>query len=79
SILVFVSFANVAVAAPPSYVGVKKGDTYIWRASLNTVNLNTTAIALVGEDNWTLMYELFLAYFENSTGMEFDFLSGAGI
>ncbi|MBA7531264.1 hypothetical protein ES705_23475 [subsurface metagenome] len=25
------------------------------------------------------MYELFLAYFENSTGMEFDFLSGAGM
>ena len=79
SILVFVSFANVAVAAPPSYVGVKKGDTYIWRASLNVVNLNATAIALFGEDNWTLMYEMFLEFYENSTGLEFDFLTGAGM
>jgi len=79
SILVFVSFANVAVAAPPSYVGVKKGDTYIWRASLNVANLNTTAIALFGADNWTLMYESFLAYFETNTGMKFDFFKGAGL
>ena len=79
SILVFVSFANVAVAAPPSYVGVKKGDEFIWRADLNMVNINTTAIALVGEDNWTLLYESFLEFYENMTGMEFDFFKGAGI
>lgn len=79
SILVFVSFANVSVAAPPSYVGVKKGDEFIWRANLNMANINTTAIALVGEDNWTYMYNYFLEFFENSTGMEFDFLAGAGI
>ena len=79
SVLVFVSFANVAVAAPPSYVGVNKGDTYIWGASLNMANINTTAIALIGEDNWTLMYEMFMEYFENNTGMEFDFLAGAGM
>lgn len=79
SILVFVSFANVAVAAPPSYVGVKKGETYIWTASLNMVNLNATAIALFGEDNWTYMYNYFLEYYENNTGMEFDFLAGAGM
>ena len=79
SILVFVSFANVAVAAPPSYVGVKKGDTFIWKASLNMANINTTAIALVGEDNWTYFYNYALDAYENSTGMEFDFLTGAGI
>ena len=79
SILVFVSFANVAVAAPPSYVGIKKGETYIWTASLNLINLNTTALALFGEDNWTYMYEYFLEYFENNTGMEFDFFAGAGM
>jgi len=79
SILVFVSFANVAVAAPPSYVGVKTGETYIWRASLNMVNLNTTANLLFGADNWTLMYESFILYFETNTGMEFDFLKGAGM
>ena len=79
SILVFVSFANVAVAAPPSYVGIKEGDTYIWGANLNVVNLNTTAIALFGEDNWTYMYEYFLEFYENGTGMEFDFFKGTGI
>ena len=78
SVLVFVSFANVAVAAPPSYVGVKKGDTYIWTANLNMVNINATAIALIGEDNWTYYYNYLLEYFENNTGMEFDFLAGAG-
>ena len=79
SILVFVSFANVCVAAPPSYVGVKKGETYIWTANLNVVNLNATAIALVGEDNWTYYYNYLLEYFENNTGMEFDFFKGAGL
>lgn len=79
SILVFVSFANVAVAAPPGYVGVKKGETYIWRANLNMANLNNTAKDLFGADNWTLMYEMFMEYFENITGTEFDFLKGAGI
>ena len=77
SILVFVSFANVAVAAPPSYVGVKKGDTFIWKASLNMANINTTAIALVGEDNWTYFYNYVLDAYENSTGMELDFFSGS--
>jgi hypothetical protein len=42
-------------------------------------NLNATAIALFGEDNWTYMYEYFLEYYENSTGMEFDFFAGAGM
>ena len=79
SILVFVSFANVAVAAPPSYIGVKTGDKFIWTANLNLVNLNTTAIALIGEDNWTYYYNYLLEYFENSTGMEFDFFTGAGM
>jgi len=43
------------------------------------VNLVTTAIALIGEDNWTYYYNYLLEYFENSTGMEFDFLAGAGL
>ena len=79
SILVFVSLANVSVAAPPSYVGVKIGDEFIWTSSLNMANLNSSAIALFGEENWTYMYEYFLEFFENNTGMEFDFLTGAGI
>ena len=79
SILVFVSFANFSVASPPSYVGVKKGDEFIWTSSLNMANLNASAIALFGEENWTYMYEYFLEFFENNTGMEFDFLTGAGM
>lgn len=79
SVLLFVSFVNVSVAAPPSYVGVKNGDEFIWTASLNLANLNATGIALFGADNWTFMYDYFLEYFENNTGIEFDFLAGAGM
>jgi hypothetical protein len=79
SLLVFLSFTNNSVAAPPSYVGVKKGDEFIWTASLNMVNLNATGIALFGLTNWTYMYEYFLDYFENQTGMGFDFFAGAGM
>lgn len=64
---------------PSSYVGVKIGDEFVWTASLNMVNLNTTAIALFGEENWTLIYDYFLEFYENGTGMEFDFLAGAGM
>jgi len=78
-LLVFVSFANVSVAAPPSYVGVKEGDQYIWRASFNPATVNATALALFGMENWTYMYEYFLEYFENITTMPFDFLTGAGM
>lgn len=79
STLLFVSFANVSVAAPPSYVGVKNGDEFIWTASLNIANLNATGLAVFGVENWTIMYEHFLDYFENSTGMQFDFFAGAGM
>jgi len=79
SILLFVSFANISVAAPPSYVGVKNGDELVWTASLNMANLNTTGSALIGADNWTFIYEYFLEYFENNTGMEFDGFVGAGM
>ncbi|MHA1499317.1 MAG: hypothetical protein ACTSRT_17450 [Promethearchaeota archaeon] len=78
SILLFVSFANVSVAAPPSYVGVKNGDELVWTASLNMANINATGIALI-PDNWTYIYEYFLEYFENNTGMEFDGFVGAGM
>jgi len=64
---------------PSSYVGVKIGDEFVWTASLNMVNLNATTIALFGEENWTLMYDYFLEFYENGTGMEFDFLAGAGM
>ncbi len=79
SILLLVSFTNVSVAAPPSYVGVKNGDEFIWTASLNVVNLNSTGSLLFGAAEWTYMYEYFLDYFKNTTHMDFDFLAGAGM
>jgi len=85
SILLFVSFANISIAIPPSYpsnpsyVGVRRGDEFLWTTSLNMVNLNITGIALFGADNWTFMYNYFLEYFKNATGMEFDFFGGAGM
>jgi len=79
SFLVFVSFTNISIAAPPSYAGVKTGDEFVWTTSLNMVNLNTTGIALFGLDNWTFMYEFFLEYMENATGMETPIITGAGM
>jgi hypothetical protein len=79
SVLVLVSFANVSVAAPPSYVGIKTGDEFIWTASFNIVNLNATGVALFGADNWTLMYEYFLEFMQNGTGMETPLIAGAGM
>ena len=79
SILILVSFANVSVAAPPSYVGVKNGDEFIWTASLNVANLNTTGALIFGAAEWTFMYEYFLEYFKNTTHMDFDFFAGAGM
>lgn len=76
---VIVSFANISVAAPPSYVGVEEGDEFIWRASLSPATINATGLAIFGIENWTYMYEYFLEYFENNTGMVFDFLAGSGM
>jgi hypothetical protein len=66
-------------AASPSYVGVKIGDEFIWRASLNMANINATAIALIGEDNWTYGYNMLMGLYQNATGMNFTGLSGAGL
>ena len=79
STLILLSLANTSMAAPPSYIGVVKGDVYIWRPSLNMANVNTTAIALIGEENWTIAYDMLMEMYENSTGMEFGSLSGTGL
>jgi hypothetical protein len=42
-------------------------------------NINSTGIALFGQDNWTLAYEMLLEAYENNTGMDFSAFSGAGI
>jgi hypothetical protein len=78
--LVITSLACTNVsAASPSYVGVKTGDQFIWRASLNMANINATAIALIGEENWTVGYNMLLELYKNATGMDFTGLSGAGV
>lgn len=79
SILVFVSFANVSVAAPPSYVGVKTGDEFVWTTSLNIAGINATGVALFGLSNWTFMYEYFFEFMQNNTGVETPLIAGAGM
>lgn len=79
STLIFLSFANSSMAAPPSYIGVATGDEYVWAPTINMVNVNATGIALFGEDNWTFAYSMILELYENSTGMDLGTFSGAGI
>jgi len=79
STLIFLSFANSSMAAPPSYIGVATGDEYVWAPTINMVNVNATGIALFGEDNWTLAYNMIVELYENSTGIDFGTFSGAGI
>ena len=66
-------------ATSPSYVGVKIGDEFIWRASLNMANINATAIALIGEANWTYGYDMLMGLYKNETGTDFTGLLGAGV
>ncbi len=77
--LLLLSTVNLASAAPPSYVGFSAGQEYIWTPSINFSNINTTAISLVGQDNWTLAYSMLEELLENETGMTFDMLGGVGL
>ncbi len=79
STLILLSFVNTSMAAPPSYVGVAKGDEFVWVPSVNMVNVNTTAIALIGEENWTIAYNMLVELYENDTGMDLGSFAGAGI
>ena len=79
STLILLSLANASMAAPPSYIGVATGDVFVWVPSLNMANVNTTAIGLVGEENWTIAYNMLMELYENSTGMEFGSFSGTGL
>jgi len=79
STLILLSFVSSSMAAPPSYVGVATGDEFVWVPTVNMANINTTGIALFGEDNWTIAYNMILELYENSTGMDFGSFSGAGI
>ncbi len=79
STLILLSFVNTSRAAPPSYIGVATGDEFVWVPSINMANINTTAIAIIGEENWTIAYNMILELYENDTGMDFNSFSGAGI
>ena len=79
STLIFLSFANASMAAPPSYIGVVTGDEFVWVPTLNMANVNTTMIGLIGEENWTIAYDMILELYTNGTGMDFSSFSGAGI
>jgi len=78
-VLFFLSLVNYSNAAPPSYVGVKAGEQYVWSPSINFANINATAISLVGEDNWTLAYNMLEELLYNETGMDFSLIGGAGL
>jgi len=77
--LLFLTFANYTIAAPPSYVGVQAGQQYTWVPSFNFANINATAISLVGEENWTTAYAMLEELFENETGMDFSLIGGTGL
>jgi hypothetical protein len=79
STLILLSFVNTTTAAPPSFIGVATGDEFTWVPSINMGNINSTGIALVGQDNWTLMYNMLLEYYENSTGTDFSAFAGSGV
>ena len=79
STLILLSFVTPSMAAPPSYIGVATGDEFVWVPTINMVNINTTGIALFGEDNWTIAYNMILELYKNSTGMDFGSFSGAGV
>jgi hypothetical protein len=77
TLLIF-SFANVSRAAPPDYVGVSGGQTYTWVVSANMANVNVTAISILGQDNWTIVYDMLDEMVWNSTHLNIgDFLGTA--
>ncbi len=57
SILLFFPFINVSRAAP-SYVGLNIGDSFHWNGTVYVDNINSTAIDILGEANWTLIYNM---------------------
>ncbi len=79
STLILLSFVDTSMAAPPSFIGVATGDEYLWVPTINMVNVNTTGIALFGEENWTIAYDMLSELYENETGMDLGSFVGVGI
>ena len=79
SALILLSLVNTSTAAPPSFIGVATGDEYTWVPTVNMANVNTTGIALFGEENWTIAYNMLSELYKNETGMDLGSFVGAGI
>lgn len=79
STLILLSFVDTSMAAPPSFIGVATGDEYLWVPTINMVNVNTTGIALFGEENWTIAYDMLSELYKNETGMDLGSFVGVGI
>jgi len=79
STLILLSFVDTSIAAPPSYIGVATGDEYLWVPTVNMANVNTTGIALFGQENWTIAYDMLSELYKNETGMDLGSFVGAGI
>jgi len=79
STLILLSFVDTSMAAPPSFIGVATGDEYLWVPTINMANVNTTGIALFGEENWTIAYDMLSELYENETGMDLGSFVGVGI
>ncbi len=79
STLILLSFVDTSMAAPPSFIGVATGDEYLWVPTINMANVNTTGIALFGQENWTIAYDMLSELYKNETGMDLGSFAGAGI
>jgi len=79
SALILLSLVNTSTAAPPSFVGVATGDIYTWVPTVNMANVNATGIALFGQENWTIAYNMLSELYKNSTGMDLGYFAGTGL
>ncbi|MFX1455447.1 MAG: hypothetical protein ACFFDB_08755 [Promethearchaeota archaeon] len=78
SLLLLFSLTNISNAAPPAYVGIKTGDSFNWVGTADMANVNSSAISLIGADNWTLTYNMLNEMIENETGLQIgSLLAGA--
>jgi len=79
ALLVF-SLTNVShAAAPPSYVGIDIGDSYTWIATANMANINSSAISIIGAENWTLTYNMLDELVFNATAIHIGSLLAGGM
>jgi len=79
SCLIILSLVNTTSAASPSFIGVAIGDSYTWVPTVNMANVNATGIALVGQENWTIAYNMLSELYKNTTGMELGYFAGTGL